>query len=396
MRVLACLLSAALAVPTVALAQPPDDPAPAEQPAPAPATTTPADRDADRRSTRARRVDEDPISYDEALADGYAERPPEELPGSLAASLLALGPGIVVHGIGHFSQDETRTGVILLLTEVTALLFLLGGAFAESLTNDSASVATATDALSHVGTVLFVGSWLADVIGSYTGTVPYDPDTTRVEGSVFGVAYRYNDSPLDDLRHHLVARLSVDFGHVYIRPELDLEAGLQARRASLDLGFRLLRGADPHEHLALGVLAHRREDEPNGFATSGLETYLWGKADLGDVMRTLRHVYVAGRVGYGIDGYQFTDTGTAPPFFSEVGFTDSRILLQSGVGFNTGERTHMLVLWSNDTISDVPPDQVYGQVDVQLQHRYLDAVDIDVQLTLGDGFAIRLGLGYAL
>lgn len=335
-------------------------------------------------------------TYDEAVEEGYAPRPPQDLEGSLTATVLALGPGLAVHGIGHLYLDETRTGVLLLLTELTALLLLTGGVVAEVLTDGSASVSAATDALTHAGVVLFLGSWVADVIGSFTGTAPFDQDSTRVEGSVFGVAYRYTDSPLDTFRHHLVTRLSIDLGWMYIRPLLDLEAGLDAREGELDLGLRVLRGDDRHEHVALGILARRREDRPDGFAVSGVMGYAWAKADLGRFMRTLRHVYLAGRVGYGYDGYQFTRADAVPSFFSEVEFTDTRLLLQSGMGFNTGENTHMLVLWSQDTVGDIPPDPDFGQFEVGLQYRYLDTLDIEIELTVGDGFAAWLGLGYAL
>lgn len=339
---------------------------------------------------------EEAMPYEEAIEQGYAPRPPQEVNGSLTASLLALGPGLAVHGIGHLYLDETRTGVLLLLTELTSVLLLVGGAIADSATNSSASVAAATDVLSHVGLVLFVGSWVADIIGSFTGTVPFDVDSTRVEGSVFGVAYRYTDSPLDALRHHLVARLTIDTGLFYIAPSIDVEAGLDARRGELDLGLRVLRGADPHEHLAIGVIGRRRENRPDGFAVSGVLGYAWAKADLGRFMRTLRHLYVAGRIGYGVDGYQFTRADSVPSFFSDVQFTDTRLLVQSGLGFNAAENTHLLVLWSQDTVGDIPPDPDVGQFDVRLQHRYQDTVDIEVELTVGDGFAVWLGLGYAL
>ncbi len=405
-RCLIALAVCALGLGPAAYAQPPaerPDETPAERPADAERALPDAVGEAAPDAPRATRPVVDPpveedatLSYDEAIAQGYDPRPPEDVNGSLTASLLALGPGLAVHGIGHLYLDETRTGVLLLLTELTALLLIVGGAAADIVTEGSGSVATATDALTHTGVVLFLGSWLADIVGSFTGTVPFDPDSTRVEGSVFGVAYRYTDSPLDAFRHHLVARLSIDLGWLYIRPLIDVEASLGAREGELDVGTRLVRGDDPHEHLAVGLVARRRENEPDGFAVSGVMGYAWAKADLGRFMRTLRHVYIAGRLGYGTDGYQFTRAGAAPSFFADVEFTDTRLLLQSGLGFNTGENTHMLLLWSQDTVGDTPPDPELGLFELGLQHRYLDTLDIEVELTLGDGFAVWLGLGYAL
>lgn len=341
--------------------------------------------------------EEPPLPLIEAVAQGYEQRPSDEVAGSLKASLLALGPGLVVHGLGHFTIDENRSGVVLLLTEVTAVLLLVGAGLIDGVTNESAGVAPLTDTMTQAGILLFVASWVADVIGAFTGTVPFDPDSTRVEGSVFGLAYRYTDSPLDAFRHHLVGRLSIDLGWMYARPLVDLEAQLDARRVELDLGWRVLRGADPHEHLAVGVLGRRFENRPDGYAVSGLLWYVWGKADLGHFMRTLRGLYIAARVGYGADGYQFASrVDSVPGWFSEVDFVDTRLILQSGLGFNTGEDTHILALWSQDTIGDIPPDSVIGQLHLALQHRYLDTIDIEVEGVFGDGFAVWLGLGYAL
>lgn len=423
-RPLGLTLALTLALPPAALAQSPDpatDAIPAANAKPADATdaidatdanatpadatpTTPTDPAAsgplgppELPTVAVPPGEEPPLPLIDAVAQGYNQRPEDELPGSLQATLLAIGPGLVVHGIGHFAIDEDRTGVILLITELTALALLVASAVIDATTNNSASVAPATDAMTHAGIVLFVGSWIADIVGAFTGTVPFDPDTTRVEGSVFGVAYRYTDSPLDTFRHHLVGRLSIDLGWLYIRPLIDLEAELDARRAELDLGVRVLSGQDPHEHLALGVIGRRFENRPDGYAVSGLMAYAWGKADLGHFMRTLRGVYVAGRAGYGIDGYQFAArTDAVPAWFAKNKFTDTRLVLQSGLGFNTGERTHVLALWSQDTVGDIPPAPEAGQLQLNLQHRYLDTLDIDVQLVFGDGFAVWLGLGYVL
>lgn len=367
--------------------------------------------DDERQLRRQVEANEPTMPLTDALAEGYLERPDDELVGSLGGSLMALTVGTVVHGVGHFWVEERTTGIILLATELAAGLVWLAAQWIEDSTNGSGGSVAVAKLLNHLGMTLFVGSYLADIVGTFTGTTPFSPDSTRVEGSTFGVAYRYTDSPLDNFRHHLVGRLNIDTGWVYLRPLIDLEASLDYRRVDLDLGFRVIRGADPHEHVAIGLLGRRLENRADGYALSGVQGYVAGKIDLGRFMRTLRYFYLAGRAGYGLDTYQFSaQRGSVPSLFAPSDFDDQQLTLATGIGFNTGQRTHMLVMWSIDTTSDVPADSLVfpplslvvpeeslvGVVDVSLEHRYQDTVDIEVQATIGQGFAIWLGLGYSL
>jgi hypothetical protein len=82
------------------------------------------------------------------------------------AVFYAIIPGVVVHGSGHFYAGRTKTGLLLLETEVagTGLVFLAGLAgFAESEGGESS---IDPELWGFAGLLLFVGSWVYDVVMS--------------------------------------------------------------------------------------------------------------------------------------------------------------------------------------------------------------------------------------
>ncbi|MCA9540331.1 MAG: hypothetical protein KC620_15640 [Myxococcales bacterium] len=338
------------------------------------------------------------IPYQQAIDDDYQPRPKDDHPGSLGGTLLAIVPGVLVRGLGHFAIDENRSAVLLLLTELASLALIIGGSALGNATHQSGEVGAVGDVLTHAGVMLFVGSWVADIIGAYTGTSPFEPDSSRVDGNMFGVAYRYTDNPLDPYRHHIVTRLDLRAGPIYVRPLVDIEVGLDRRLAKVDIGGHVWRGDDPHNHVSLGLQLRRREDRRDGFAVNGALGYIEWKADVGPFIRSLRHFYILNRTGYAVDGYQFNSTpDSVPALFADAEFYDTWLLTESGVGVNTGERTHMTLLITQNPDGDISPvSPIFGLLRARLEHRYADDVDIEFELTWGDGFAIWLGLGYGL
>jgi TM2 domain-containing membrane protein YozV len=79
---------------------------------------------------------------------------------------IALVPGAVVHGAGHFYAGRIKTGFLLLGTEVVGASLLFGAAlasFAEAMGGESNPNA---ELWGFGGFLLFVGSWVYDVVGS--------------------------------------------------------------------------------------------------------------------------------------------------------------------------------------------------------------------------------------
>jgi len=79
---------------------------------------------------------------------------------------IALVPGAVVHGAGHFYAGRIKTGFLLMGTEVVGVSLVGVGAiagFAEVMGGESTLDA---ELWIFGGLILFVGSWVYDVVGS--------------------------------------------------------------------------------------------------------------------------------------------------------------------------------------------------------------------------------------
>lgn len=80
-----------------------------------------------------------------------------------AAIFLALVPGFIIHGLGHYYAGYPRTGNVLLITEGSSFVFFFL-AFGLAL-DDSDSIDTA--GVLAVGAFFgFLGSWAYDIIGA--------------------------------------------------------------------------------------------------------------------------------------------------------------------------------------------------------------------------------------
>jgi hypothetical protein len=78
------------------------------------------------------------------------------------AVFYAFIPGIVVHGSGHFYARKTKTGFLLLGAEVVGVSLVGWSAFATAMGGYDPGV----ELLGFGGLMLFVGSWVYDVVGS--------------------------------------------------------------------------------------------------------------------------------------------------------------------------------------------------------------------------------------
>ena len=83
------------------------------------------------------------------------------------AILYAVIPGVVIHGSGHFYAGKTKTGVVLLGSElVGGTIFYVGAldkAFSQS---KGGKLGIYGDIFIAFGGVLFVGSWIYDLFGA--------------------------------------------------------------------------------------------------------------------------------------------------------------------------------------------------------------------------------------
>jgi len=106
-------------------------------------------------------------SPDDTTSSKYANNKSLRLRDPDKALLYAIIPGFVVHGAGHFYAGKTKTGLLLLGTELVAFGFFVEGALLEFQESEGWTIEGPDPAVFFaVGTALFYTSWLYDLFAS--------------------------------------------------------------------------------------------------------------------------------------------------------------------------------------------------------------------------------------
>jgi hypothetical protein len=106
-------------------------------------------------------------SPDDTGRSKYANNKSLRLKDPNKALLYAAIPGFVVHGAGHFYAGKTKTGLLLLGTELVAFAFLVQSALLDWAEAESGAKQPVDPVVPlAIGTVLFYGCWLYDLFAS--------------------------------------------------------------------------------------------------------------------------------------------------------------------------------------------------------------------------------------
>jgi len=97
----------------------------------------------------------------DSVSKGYVRPDTLRLKNPNTALLIAILPGSIVHGAGHFYARRPVTGAALLGIEMVSLVFFVR-AIGQGLSDTGSREQERQD--SFIGTTLFFGSWLYDII----------------------------------------------------------------------------------------------------------------------------------------------------------------------------------------------------------------------------------------
>jgi len=341
-----------------------------------------------------------------AEQQGYMGRPENLKPGSLLGGSIAVFPGVVFHGLGHIYTEDYSVALSLFAVEIIGIGMMAASQILNAEYGGSSKTAPAEQALSHVGFVLFMASWAADVIGSYTGSAPFTVLDNQANGTRIGVQYRFAENPLNRFRHHFLLSVAFDTHRLSIRPWLDLEASLERRELGIEASVLTVGDSRLKDNVSLGIRGARLENEPDGWANQSLLGFMDTRFDLGRWIATLKKFFIFNRIGYGYSGYQFSERASnVPSLLQETDLSDNWLYLESGANLALAANTDLSISLVQDPTGVISPVKLSSAVfdtsanevmKVEMNHRYEDNAGIQVQLVMGTGFGIWLGLEYAL
>lgn len=238
------------------------------------------------------------------------EAPPGFSPGWLP-TLVAAGPGLIVHGLGHMVAGDTDTGLDLLIAEGAGLGLIIGGTAVLAATGASRRIAGPNVIVIGAGFGLFTTSWLGDIVGANGGV----RGNTRQPTPPFAlhVGHRYIHDPQWAYAQFAVVGVDGQYGRLGHDADAWIALDDDNWRARNALRWRLLGDPSGGSHLdalqRIGWHHHGTE----GFAFLTLDAELGGRWDLGDRFETLSGSFFEGGVGWSLEMYRYDVPGTDFP-----------------------------------------------------------------------------------
>ena len=249
---------------------------------------------------------------------------------------MALGPGAVVHGAGHYAAGKTKAGDRLLLTQGIGAGLIVVGLGGLAATGASRYVTGPLAVMTASGAGLFLWSWWADIYG--VTRPPEGELAPRSEPrSVSELGYRYVYDPQFRYRHFLFQRLDLSLEPFRLSGEGWFAADDENALARAEVAYRFF-GPTPNRSLvdqsALELEAaytlHRYDSD--GFRIQTGELSAYGRLDLAHLARSLRRSFVGLGVGLGLSSTEYRIAGIdVPSDFSDL------LLLRMDYGFSFGK-----------------------------------------------------------
>lgn len=259
--------------------------------------------------------------------------PPDFDPGLLPA-VVAVVPGLLVHGAGHAAAGDWDTALTLLKLEGIGLATVFGAATWMALTGADRRTVGPAAMVALVGVDLFLVSAFADVVGAAAGDLLADrPTPLQRPPAHVSAGYRYVSDPIFAYRSLLVTRGRLHLGSLRLLPEVWAAADADNQRVRLVFSHGVWTprgeggvacGDDTALRIDAGATHHRYGDD--GFSITTVEAQVGGRYDLGRLARSLRAAFAEMSLGVGVEAYDYAAPG--------LGFAqDVRTLLLSRMVF---------------------------------------------------------------
>lgn len=335
-------------------------------------------------------------------SSGHAEDAPEEpapvrrisTARRVAAIGAALGPGLIVHGLGSWIVDERPAAKRLVATEGIALLGAAAGILAIAGSGGSEKTIIPAVPMALFGTGAFLSSWFADIYVAAGGTregLSRSRPPWRVD---VGGAWQH-----DAYRERVFARTGgrIDVGRLGFGATGLLDAGGDAALVEGNLHVRVIGAASTGEPTSYG---HRLDVRVGG---------RWHQDDIDDVRQLVGEAEVGGRLDFGAVDRALAGT------FGEVSFglgvarieyarsqTDTDAILLTGFGFGAylGQRGEARVFYDHrrdGLVGGLPAGGLsgfLGSVGAGVDLRVLGPWAVVGEVQVGNGWFTTFGVGY--
>ncbi|MEM9068166.1 MAG: hypothetical protein AAGE52_06650 [Myxococcota bacterium] len=244
------------------------------------------------------------------LAEPEPDAPPT--PGRrVGGTLLALGPGFLVSGVGHWTIQRPVEARRLLAAKGIGFASLVAGGAILGLTGASRRTVGVGASLALRGAGPFFLSWLADVYGAASAGLAKSGPALNATYEL-GLAYRYVRDPIFDYANFLAADAHLRLGRLRVSPSIASALDDNNQRMRVETGVRAV--GDPRSRgtsldVVSAVTWHRFAGD--GFQSVTMEASLNGRLNLRALGPSLQGSFAELSLGFALQlfDYDAVDSG---------------------------------------------------------------------------------------
>jgi hypothetical protein len=262
----------------------------------------------------------------------------EERRGCLPGA-VAIFPGVIVHGAGHYAAGDRDTATDLMLIETVSLFTFLGASAYYAYTGASRKVSPFMVPLIAAGSSVFLLSWIADLYGSRPG------ERRGLTGPLFRSGNHFepflgittvNDRQFDYSGFYHYGFRAEYYG-LHLKPMAWDSVDTDNRRYQVEGGYELVGETGPllpslGDFLETGPLFRSGYHDfgDDGFRKTWIDAGFFARLMPGGIWPSMKGSFFVFELGYNREWVRFTEADDAPVLAS------NQMLFESGFGIERG------------------------------------------------------------
>ena len=319
------------------------------------------------------------------------------------AFLMALFPGLVAHGAGHFYLGDRQTAWTLAAMELGGVALIGLGALAPRAFSRRASQSSVARPAFYTGVGLVLSSYVIDVVGVTRSETPllYRSPLKR-RGASARLGYEFMQARYFPLRNVIAAELELDTGAFQATARSRQDVALLSSFYGGGAGWRIWQVDETEHQVRLRVDGELMQLRDVGrFSRVQGAALLSGVLDLGVVSPRLRRLYLGLEGGYGYQLYALPEAITpeenaqrdSPP---ELEWEDQGVGLvpwEMFGGMMFTERLHLQLSYrryDGEPLAGV--NRLLGVPALKVDYRSGRNFDLTFEARYGSGFSVGAGL----
>jgi hypothetical protein len=320
--------------------------------------------------------------------------------GRLSDTLVAIAPGILLHGAGHWYRGDFESSKKILYLEGISVISLIAGYSMEQFVDQSSPITrSGTQWLYHMGGVLFLTTWLADIVGSFRGDQSQQLGVNKRVKSQFSSGYRYQSDTQKNLNHHLVAQLKLSTPSWSTLAAIDWESEGKLAGISAEIEHRLVSYLPQHilnpSNLYFGVHFRRWAWLHEDLTQWIIAPFLEGEVALDLISTGLKSFALSHRVSVAWERFDLAPiTGQSHQNESLI---DYPLILDSGllVNLNSDLRLNLSIM-QDSTLDLRPLNENYFFWKASLNLRQTEQVDLNAKIISGEDWSMWVTVSFNL